>query len=190
MHNETQNKLIGFYTTNKRMPSYSEMMELFGFKSKNAVFRLVQKFIDAGIVAKDSMGRLIPTNIFDEIPLLGSVKAGFPSATELVEETVNLNDLLIHKREKTYLVTVDGDSMIDAHIADGDMVIAERTNTARDGDIVIALIDGESTMKYFRKDSKNPTKIWLEPANERFGPMYPEHSLEIVAVVKGVIRKY
>ncbi len=190
MHNENQNKLIDFYTANKRMPSYSEMMELFGFKSKNAVFRLIQKFIDAGIVTKDSMGKLIPTHIFDEIPLLGSVKAGFPSPTEIVEETINLNDLLIRKRDTTYLITVDGDSMIDAHIADGDMVIVERAHTARDGEIVIAMIDGESTMKYFRKDPKNPNKIWLEPANERFAPMYPEQSLEIVAIVRGVIRKY
>lgn len=188
MHNESQHKLIGFYTTNKRMPSYSEMMELFGFKSKNAVFRLVQKFIDAGVVAKDSMGKLVPTNMFDEIPLLGSVKAGFPSPTELVEETVNLNDLLIQKRDTTYLVTVDGDSMIDAHIADGDLVIAEKTTTARSGDIVIAQIDGESTMKYLRYDTKgNP---WLEPANENYAPIYPEESFEIIAIIRGVIRKY
>ena len=173
------------------MPTYSEMMGLFGFKSKNAVYRLVQKLIEAGTVTKDAMGHLLPGAMFSEIPMLGSVKAGFPSATEdALEDTVNLNDLLIQKRDLTYLVEVDGDSMIDAHIEDGDMVIAERTNTARDGQIVIANVDGEFTMKYFRQDPKNPAKAWLEPANKRFSNIYPEHNLEIVAIVKGVIRKY
>ncbi len=191
MNNDQSKKLIDFHTSKKRMPTYSEMMELFGFKSKNAVYRLVQKFIDAGIVTKDAMGRLVPTNIFSEVPILGSVKAGFPSATEeLVEETINLNDFLIQKKDKTYLIEVDGNSMIDAHITDGDMVIAERTNTARDGQIVIANVDGEFTMKYFRQDAKNPHKVWLEPANKDFENIYPENGMEIVAVVKGVVRKY
>lgn len=173
------------------MPSYSEMMELFGFKSKNAVYRLVQKFIDANIVTKDAMGKLIPSNIFTEVPMLGSVKAGFPSATEeLVEETINLNDFLIQKRDKTYMIEVDGDSMIDAHIADGDMVIAERAITAKDGQIVIANVDGEFTMKYFRQDAKNPNRVWLEPANKNFDNIYPENGMEIVAIIKGVVRKY
>lgn len=191
MNNDQSKKLIDFHISKKRMPTYSEMMGLFGFKSKNAVYRLVQKFIDAGIVTKDAMGRLVPTNIFSEVPILGSVKAGFPSATEeLIEETINLNDFLIQKRDKTYLIEVDGNSMIDAHIADGDMVIAERTNTARDGQIVIANVDGEFTMKYFRQDAKNPQKVWLEPANKDFENIYPENGMEIVAVVKGVVRKY
>ena len=136
------------------------------------------------------MGHLIPNALFTEIPLLGSVKAGFPSMTEEISDsTLNLNDFLIQKKDKTYLVEVDGDSMIDAHIADGDMVIAERTNTARDGQIVIASVDGECTMKYFRQNPKTG-KAWLEPANKQFHPIYPENSLEIIAVIKGVVRKY
>lgn len=187
--NDHLKQLIAFHASKKRMPSYSEMMDLFGFKSKNAVFRLVQKLLDEGQVAKDSLGRLIPTNLFSEIPMLGSVKAGFPSATEeLVEETINLNDFLIAKRDKTYLIEVDGDSMIDAHIADGDLVIAERTETARDGQIVIANVDGEFTMKYLRHDKKG--RPYLEPANKDFYNIYPENNLDIVAVVRGVVRKY
>ena len=87
-------------------------------------------------------------------------------------------------------MTVDGDSMIDAHIADGDLVIAERTNHARDGQIVIANVDDEFTMKYFRQDKKNPDRVWLEPANKNFENIYPENGMEIVAVVRGVVRKY
>ena len=85
------------------------------------------------------------------------------------------------------MLTVDGDSMIDAHIADGDMVLVEKTNTAKDGQIVIADVDGEFTMKYFRKKDN---KIWLEPANKDFKPIYPTMYLNVTAVVKAVIRKY
>ena len=177
-----------FYDKNKRMPSYSEMMGMFGFKSKNAVFRLVEKFIDAGLVTKDTLGRLSPSALFTEIPVLGSVKAGFPSQTEqMYETTINLNDFLIKKKGETFLVEVDGDSMIDAHIADGDMVIAERTDRAKDGDIVIADVDGEHTMKYFRQAG---AKVWLEAANKSYKPIHPENEMKIQAIIKGVIRKY
>lgn len=185
---EYKNKLSNFYASWKRMPTYTEMMKLFGFKSKNAVSRLVDKLIDAGIVDKDPLGRLVPTDSFDDIQLLGLVKAGFPSPSEeVLETTINLNNFLIQKKEKTYILEVDGDSMIDAHIADGDMVVAERSENARDHDIVIAEVDGEFTMKYFRKLGD---KVWLEPANKDFSNIYPENDLKICAIVKGVIRKY
>lgn len=188
MDNNYKNKLSDFYHSKKRMPSYSEMMKLFGFKSKNAVFRLTQKMVEAGIVAKDSLGRLIPEKLLGEIPMLGTVKAGFPSpAEEDLSNTMSLDDYLIKKKEATYMLEVDGDSMIDAHIAKGDMVIAERREKARDGEIVIAEVDGEFTMKYFRVSGG---KVWLEPANKKYSNIYPEGELKICAVVTGVIRKY
>lgn len=187
-YNEYKNKLIAFYDRSSRMPTYTEMMTLFGFKSKNAVSRLVDKLMDAGLVDKDNLGRLIPTNSFSEVPILGLVKAGFPSPSEdVMETTINLNNFLIQKKDSTYILEVDGDSMIDAHIADGDMVIAERTDHARDGQIVIAEVDGEYTMKYFRKEGNT---VWLEPANKDFQPIYPENDLQVRAIIKGVIRKY
>lgn len=188
METDHKQKLVRFYDIQKRMPTYSEMMKIFGFKSKNAVYRLVEKLMDAGLVGKDSLGRLLPTSALTEVPILGLVKAGFPSPGEdVLETTINLDNFLIQKKDRTYILEVDGDSMIEAHIADGDMVIAERTETARDGDIVIAEVDGEFTMKYFRKTGE---KVWLEPANKNFKPIYPEHDLKIRAVVKGVVRKY
>lgn len=188
MQNDYKNKLTSFYSSNKRMPTYTEMMKLFSFKSKNAVARVVEKMLEAGVVAKDHLGRLIPNASFDEIPLLGSVKAGFPSDVEAeLTDTVNIEDFLIQKKENTYMLEVDGDSMIDAHIKDGDMVLVEKTNKAKDGDIVIAYVDGEFTMKYFKK---NGDKVWLEPANKNFKPIIPKHDLQITAVVKAVIRKY
>jgi repressor LexA len=102
-------------------------------------------------------------------------------------DTVNLDDMLVGKKELTYMLEVDGDSMIDAHIEKGDMVIVEKSEYARDTQIVIAEVDGEFTMKYFREKGG---KRWLEPANENYKPIYPEHSLNVIAVLKAVIRKY
>ena len=188
MQNDYKNKLNAFYGREKRMPTYSEMMHLFSFKSKNAVYRIVQKLLDSGLVTKDKLGRLMPTGAMTEVPLLGLVKAGFPAPSEeMIETTINIDNFLIQKKESTYILEVDGDSMIDAHIADGDMVIAERTEQARDGQIVIAEVDGEFTMKYFRKEG---SRVWLEPANKNFKPIYPISGLKIAAVIKGVIRKY
>ena len=188
MQNEYKNKLLSFYNKEKRMPTYTEMMRLFGFKSKNAVSRLVDKFIDAGLVAKDHLGRLIPDQSFDSIPMLGLVKAGFPSdVAEESRDTVNLDEYLVTKKDNTYMLEVDGNSMIDAHIADGDMVLVEKTDKAKAGDIVIADVDGEFTMKYFRKDGETD---WLQPANKDFKNIYPVTYMTITAVVKAVIRKY
>ncbi len=188
MYDNYKSKLIAFYNRDKRMPTYSEMMKLFGFKSKNAVAKLVEKFIEEGIATKDHLGRLVAdVSSWNSIPLLGSIKAGFPSdATELTD-TINIEDYLAPRKEDSYMLTVDGDSMIDAHIADGDMVLVQKTNTAKDGQIVIANVDGEFTMKHFRKDGN---KVWLEPANKDFKPIYPKMYLNITAVVKAVIRKY
>ena len=178
------------------MPTYSEMTDLFGFKSKNAVAKIVAKLVEAGLVAKDHLGRIIPSNSFGEIPLLGSVKAGIPSDVEEdLHETLNLDNFLVDKKELTYMLEVDGDSMIDAHIKKGDHVLVEKTNQAKDMDIVIAEVDGEFTMKYFRRSAtltagRMSEKTWLEPANKNFKPIYPTQSLNVVAKLKAVIRKY
>jgi repressor LexA len=178
------------------MPTYSEMMKLFSFKSKNAVFRVVEKMIEAGIVAKDHLGRLVPNKSMAEnmssVPMLGFVTAGFPaSVEEELVDTVNLDDMLIKNKPITYMLEVDGDSMIDAHIEKGDMVLVEKSNTARDMQIVIAEVDGEFTMKYFRNPpAGGGKKAWLEPANKNYKPIYPEQSLNVIAVLKAVIRKY
>lgn len=170
------------------MPTYSEMMKLFGFKSKNAVFKIVEKLMETGLVAKDHLGRLVPSETFGEVPMLGYVTAGFPATVEEeLADTVNLDDLLIKNKPLTFMLEVDGDSMIDAHIEKGDMVLVEKTNQAKDMQIIIAEVDGEFTMKYLREKGN---KRWLEPANKNYKPIYPERSLNVIAVLKAVIRKY
>lgn len=187
MSSEYSDKILSFYQNHKRMPVYTEIMKLLGFKSKNAVYKLVHKLIDEGILTKDSSGRLIPQRLLGDIPLLGLVEAGIPTTAEEILDTMNIEEYLIKEKDSTYMLKVKGDSMIEAGIHEGDLVIAVRRSDAKDGDIVIAEVDGGWTMKYFRKDGD---KVYLEPANKKYSPIYPEYDLHIGAIVKGVIRKY
>ena len=185
--NDYKDKIIGFYQENKRMPAYSEIMSLLGFKSKNAVFKLVNNLIDEGVLSKDAKGYLIPNKSFSEIPMLGLVEAGFPTMSDALTDTISLDDYLIGNKAASYVLEVKGDSMIDEGIREGDLVVAERKKDPKDGDIVIAYVDGGWTMKFLKK---NGGKTWLEPANKNYKPIYPKQELQIAAVVKGVIRKY
>lgn len=180
--------LQGFYRTHKRMPGYSEMCTLFGFASKNAVAKVVDKLVEAGVVRKDSRGKLTPRMLGNEIPLVGYVEAGMPSpAEEQALDHVTIDDLLLGERDKMYLLRVKGLSMIDAGIHEGDLLLVERTDNARVGDIVVANMDGEWTVKYLRE--KRGRK-YLEAANEDYHDLWPEQSLEIGGVVRSVIRTY
>lgn len=188
MNEQYSSKIAAFYKKHKRMPTYSEIMEIFGFKSKNAVFKLVNKLVGLGIINKDKQGRLSPARLLGEVKVLGYVEAGFPTMVEEeVHETRNLDDWLIASRENTYLLRVRGDSMIEAGIMNGDTVIADRGRTAKNGDIVIAEVDGGWTMKYLKKIGN---KVELIPANKNYKPIIPRHDLNIAAVVTSVIRKY
>lgn len=188
MMDKYKDKILNFYDRQKRMPSYSEIMDLVGFKSKNAVYKLVNKLVELNVIGKDSTGKLIPNNISPEVNLLGLVEAGIPTtADESILDTLNLDSYLIKDRSSTYLLEVKGDSMIEEGIKEGDYVIVERTNNPKEGDIVIAEVDGGWTMKYFKRKGN---RVYLQPANKNYKPIYPENDLNISAVVKGVIRKY
>ena len=117
------------------------------------------------------------------------VEAGLPTvAEEELLDTMSFDDYLIRDASKTFILEVRGDSMIEEGIREGDLVVVERTKDPKDGDIVIAQVDGGWTMKFLRK--KSDKSIFLEPANKKYKPIYPEYELNIAAVVKGVIRKY
>ena len=188
MLEDYKNKIIAFYQKHRRMPGYKEIMSLTGFKSKNAVYKLINKLVDEGIVSKDAQGKLTLEKTFEEVPFLGLVEAGFPtSVDEDRSDTMSIEEYLIEDKSSTYILEVKGDSMIEAGIQEGDLVIAERKKEPKEGDIVIAEVDGGWTMKYLRK--KNG-KTFLEPANKNYKPIYPTEGLRVAAVVKGVIRKY
>jgi SOS regulatory protein LexA len=177
-----------FYQRHKRMPNSRELTAVVGLRSKHAAYQLVQQLEAQKWVEKDAAGTLLPGRLFHAIPLLGTVTAGFPSpAEEELTDTMTLDEYLITNKEATYLLKVDGESMIEAGILPGDLLLVERGVTPRDGDIVIAQVDQEWTTKYFRKRGR---AVFLEAANKDFKPIHPQEELKIAAVVRAVIRKY
>ena len=185
---QAMDKIRRFYKTNRRMPSYSEIMNIVGYKSKNAVYKLIGALVEQGFVSKDDQGKLIPKNIFGGVRLLGTVEAGFPSpAEEELVDTMSLDEYLIQNKEATFMLTVKGDSMIEAGIYEGDIVLAERSHSPKHGDIVIAEVDGGWTMKYYQVEGG---RVWLKAANKSYKPIIPDENLYVAAVVKAVIRRY
>ncbi len=177
-----------FYRKNGRMPSFSEIGEMTGLRSKNAVSKLVARLEEMNVLGRDKKGRLVPGSLASPVRLLGTVEAGFPSpAEEELVDTLSLDELLIQNREATFLLKVSGDSMTGAGIMPGDMVIVDKGQTARSGDIVIAEVDGQWTMKYLRKRGGTVT---LLPANPKYRPITPKDELKIAGIVTAVVRKY
>ena len=179
-------KFKQFYKKNKRLPSYSEMLELFDVASKNAVFKIVQNWVDEGFLIKKD-GKICPTERLFGLPLLGRVKAGFPTAAEEDHEFLSIDSYLIDNPAKSFLLKVSGDSLIDIGILPGDTVIIEKRKTANVDDIVLALIDNEWTLKILQK--KNGV-MYLQAANPKYPPLFPKTDLQIYGIVKAVIRKF
>jgi repressor LexA len=120
------------------------------------------------------------------LPLVGRIAAGRPIEAVATDDYVDLEDVFT-SRHPVGVLTVTGDSMIDEHIREGDMVVYERRSNARNGDTVVALIDGqEATLKKFYKE-KN--RIRLQAANPKYAPLYPR-DVDIQGVVMGVIRRF
>jgi len=187
-YNNYKKSFTRFFQRSRRLPSYAEMLEIFGFKSKNAVSKVISKFIDEGLVNKDESGHLIAGPDMLGVRLIGNIQAGMPTdAQQEIGEALNLDEYLIEKKDKTYLLEVNGDSMIEAGINERDIVIVQQGQTPRIGDIVIAEVDNEWTMKYYEKQNG---KIVLKPANKNYPLIKPVGELKIGGVVKGVVRKY
>jgi len=181
-------EITRFYRQKGRMPSFSEIGEAVGMRSKNAVFKLINTLERHNVLQRDAKGRLIPGSMASALKMLGTVEAGFPSpAEEELADTLSLDELLIENPEATFLLRVSGDSMSEAGILPGDMVLVDKGQAAKSGDIVIAEVDGEWTMKYLRKRGDSVTLI---PANPSYKPIRPKKELKIAGVVTAVVRKY
>jgi len=120
---------------------------------------------------------------------LSKVPAGFPSpADDYIEDGLDLNEHLIKHKAATFFVRVSGDSMTGAGIHDGDLLIVDRALEAQDKSVVIAVVNGEFTVKRIKK---NNGRVWLMPENENFRPMEMKEGseLEVWGVVTNVIHK-
>jgi len=182
-------KIMGaFFRDQRRMPSYAEMVDLFGVKSKSVVYFWINKLIQKGILEKDETGHLRITKNAFGIPMIGSVQAGFPSpAEEELRDVISLDQYLITRPDASFLLKVTGGFHDRGSIREGDLVIVEKGREPKNGDIVIAEVDGEWTMKYFTRKGKT---IILEAANPKYPPIKPRSELRLGGVVTAVIRKY
>jgi len=177
-------------------PTIEEIGEHFGLNSLATVHKHLSNLQDKGLI-KRAWNRsraleLTPTQVrvqAVELPLLGLVAAGSPIEAVAGTETVFVPEDMIGKKE-TYVLQVRGDSMIEEQIRDGDYVIVENRQTARDGEMVIALLKGDAvTLKKLYREAGG--RVRLQPANARMDPFYVnEEDLRIQGVVIGVMRRY
>ena len=177
-------------------PTIEEMAEHFGLRSLATVHKHLTNLQKKGLVRRDSNRsralELVPTTVkvsAVELPLLGRVAAGSPIEAITSTETIFVPEDMVGRRE-TYVLQVKGDSMIDEQIRDGDYVIVENRRSTRDGEMVIALLDGENaTLKKMYREGGG--KVRLQPANARLQPIVVDQDrLRVQGVVIGVLRKY
>ena len=169
------------------LPSFEQIAKEFGFKHKNSVWQYFNKLKEENLIEERNNRFFINKDLFGAVLFSSVVKAGFASvADDYIEKRISLDESFEINSPSTFLFTVSGDSMINLGIYEGDKVIVKKTNTARDGDIVIAFIDGGYTLKTYRNKQG---KVWLEPANENYPNLYPKEQLIIFGVAQGIVRK-
>lgn len=185
---DVEKKITAFFRDQGRMPTYSEIAEIIGVRSKSVVHFWVAKLLSAGILQKDAKGFLFLRRNPRALKLAGEVCAGFPSpAEEELRDIISFDAYLIRNPETSFLLSVTGDSMIEAGIREKDLVIVEKNKEPQNGDIILAEVDGNWTMKYFRRRGKMVT---LEAANSKYSPIIPRTDLRIAGVITAVVRKY
>ncbi len=177
-------------------PSLADLALAFGVRSKNAVAKVVNVLFKNGHLEKDPKGRIKILEQIQEaisapfsLPLFGPIAAGFAAPVEEhAEESVTLEDYLVRDKAATFLLRVKGESMINAGIQEGDLVVVERGKQPKAGDIVVGVLDGEFTLKRLKKDKAG--RYHLHAENPAFPEMYAMEELQTAGVVRGVIRKY
>ncbi len=190
-------------------PSYEEMKVALGLNSKSGIHRLVNALEERGFIKRlhnkaraikiidknsryneNSQVHMIANNSEKEIHIFGRIAAGTPiEAIQHSEGYLNIPQHMIKNNNQHYALKVSGSSMIDAGILDGDIAILEKTSNVNNGDIVVALIDGqEATLKRIRKKTNS---IALEPANKKFETrIFGLGRVEIQGKLTGIIRNY
>ena len=183
------NLLREHYAREKVLPSYAKLGQLWGF-GKAGAYQVVKRLISAGYLERTQGRRLAPTDQFYELPKLDdTVRAGLTECTSWSGgvEFLSLDRLLIERPTRTVLVPIRGDSMIEAGVLDGDTAVVERTENPDSGDFVVALVDGQYTLKEFRYEGRRPV---LVPHNKEYEIIRPQQELQILGVVKGIVRRY
>lgn len=173
-------------------PSYREIGQHFGLSSTATVAEHIESLKSKGyLLHADNLARSIQPAMVNEneeanlVPLLGAVAAGKPIEAVTTNESIDIpRDMMGHN---VFALRVRGESMIEDGIMNGDYIIVEQAKTARNGDIVVALVDNDNvTLKRFYKEKD---RIRLQPANSSMAPIFLTH-VAIQGKVRGVIRKF
>ncbi|MFH1495085.1 MAG: LexA family transcriptional regulator [Pseudomonadota bacterium] len=181
-------RLQDYYADHGVLPSYSTIMELLGLRSKSPVAALVARLKLLGFLEAMPDKRLKPGPRFFEREVFESVRAGLPTpASDDQRDTLTIDQYLVERPSQTVLVRVKGDSMIDAGIHSGDTVVVEKNVSANIGDLVIAIVDNEFTLKTLAREEGH---FILKPANPAYPVIRPKGQMEIFGVVVGLFRKY
>lgn len=186
-----------YQSENGASPTVKEMRLHMKLKSDGFIIHCLKSLTAKKAIKKGSTPRsiaLLPSvaeklsNDFVKIPVLGSIPAGGPVLSEeYIEDWLKMDSKQFKNPESCFSLRVRGDSMIDAGIFEGDFVIASSKPTPKAHDIVIALVDGGSTVKRYMMERGKP---YLKPANPKYKNIYPEADLEIQGVVVGLFRWY
>lgn len=176
----------------QRSPTLAEIAGGIGYTSRGSVHRYVKSLINGGFLSSDGGNRNLhctgkPRSDLT-IPLLGRIAAGRP--IEAIPESMEINLTNLFAGSDRFVLQVNGDSMIEAGIHDGDYVVVQSSGTAREGDIVVALVDGdEATLKRYHALPGN--RIQLVPENAAMEPMiFSADQVQVQGVVVGQMRKY
>ena len=204
MLTKKQNKLFNFLKDRIKKtnvsPSFEEMKIAMGLKSKSGIQRLIDGLVERGFIEKrNNKKRAIniiegsthrKDNQLINLPLLGNIAAGNPiEAIENTNDNVQIPKNLVSENKKNYVLKINGDSMLNKGIVDGDKAIIEYCNDADNGDIVVALInDNEVTLKKLKKEKD---KIHLIPENDNYkAQSFNSDEVKIQGKLKGIIRSY
>lgn len=178
-------------------PTLREMRKHFNVSSDNSILKHLKALKEKGYIEKDDTPRGI--KLLDSVkrrlesdtiklPLLGYIPAGGPVLSdEFIESWFNVGSDIAKKQEGYFLLKVRGESMIDAGIFDGDIVVVDSNKIPSSGDIVVALVDNENTVKRYMHEEG---KVFLKAENPEYENIYPEHELIIQGVVTALMRYY
>lgn len=187
-----------FQLRNGKSPTFREMREHFGVSSDNGILKHLRALEEKGYIEKDdtprgiellaSVKEQLSTENGVKLPVLGSIPAGGPVLTEeYISGWMSVDPALAKSARGNFLLTVTGNSMIDAGIFEGDLVVVDANKHPKNGDIVVALVDNHNTLKRFVKKG---FLTYLKAENKDYQDIYPENELVIQGIVKALIRQY
>jgi repressor LexA len=179
-------------------PTLREMREYFGVSSDNSILKHLKALEEKGRIKKDDTPRGIKllSSVKEKLdssdfklPLLGMVPAGGPVLSEeYIEKWINIGPDAVYKGKESYLLRVKGNSMVDAGIYEDDILVVCNALEPKFGDIVVALVDNQNTVKRYMKDANQ--RVYLKPENPGYDNIYPEGELCLQGVVTGLLRYY